>query len=109
MGVDVEAPNDALIVSQDGKYKVEYDGSGKMITFKPKGSDIYEISDKCLHNKKEGDKMKIKQYDRVLMQDGSKASIVEIFEDEKSFIADIERNGDIDTEEISIADIKKVL
>lgn len=65
--------------------------------------------DKCLHNKKEGDKMKIKQYDRVLMQDGSKASIVEIFEDEKSFIADIERNGDIDTEEISIVDIKKVL
>nr|DAY30976.1 MAG TPA: hypothetical protein [Caudoviricetes sp.] len=53
--------------------------------------------------------MKIKQYDRVLMQDGSKASIVEIFEDEKSFIADIERNGDIDTEEISIADVKKVL
>ena len=43
------------------------------------------------------------------MQDGSKASIVEIFEDEKSFIADIERNGDIDTEEISIVDIKKVL
>lgn len=66
-------------------------------------------NDKCLHNKKEGDKMKIKQYDRVLMQDGSKASIVEIFEDEKSFIADIERNGDIDTEEISIVDIKKVL
>lgn len=66
-------------------------------------------TDKCLHNKKEGYKMKIKQYDRVLMQDGSKASIVEIFEDEKSFIADIERNGDIDTEEISIVDIKKVL
>ena len=38
--------------------------------------------------------MKIKQYDRVLMQDGSKASIVEIFEDEKSFIVDIERNGE---------------
>lgn len=43
MGVDVEAPNDVLNVSQDGKYKVGYDGSGKMITFKPKGSDIYEI------------------------------------------------------------------
>lgn len=37
LGVDVEAPNDVLIVSQDGKYKVGYDGSGKMITFKPKG------------------------------------------------------------------------
>ena len=39
--------------------------------------------------------MTIKQYDRVLMKDGSKASIVEIFEDKKSFIADIERNGDM--------------
>ena len=57
----------------------------------------------------EGDKMIIKQYDRVLMKDGSNASIVEIFEDKKSFIADIERNDDIDTEEIGIDDIKKVL
>ena len=64
---------------------------------------------KCLYNKEEGDKMIIKQYDRVLMKDGSKASIVEIFEDKKSFIADIERNDDIDTEEIGIDDIKKVL
>ena len=53
--------------------------------------------------------MTIKQYDRVLMKEGSKASIVEIFEDKKSFIADIERNGDIDTEEISIDDIEKEL
>lgn len=53
--------------------------------------------------------MIIKQYDRVLMKDGSNASIVEIFEDKKSFIADIERNDDIDTEEIGIDDIKKVL
>lgn len=33
--------------------------------------------------------MTIKQYDRVLMKDGSKASIVEIFEDKKSFICGI--------------------
>ena len=66
-------------------------------------------TNKCLCNKEEGDKMIIKQYDRVLMKDGSKASIVEIFEDKKSFIADIERNGDIDTEEISIDDIEKEL
>ena len=43
-------------------------------------------TDQCLHNKREGDKMKIKQYDRVLMQDVSKASIVEIFKDEKLLI-----------------------
>ena len=53
--------------------------------------------------------MIIKQYDRVLMKEGSNASIVEIFEDKKSFIADIERNGDKDTEEISIDDIEKEL
>ena len=53
--------------------------------------------------------MTIKQYDRVLMKDGSKASIVEIFEDKKTFIADKERNGDLETDEISIDDIEKEL
>ena len=52
--------------------------------------------------------MIIKQYDRVLMKDGSNASIVEIFEDKKSFIADIERNDDIDTEEIGIDDLQQI-
>lgn len=41
--------------------------------------------------------MKIKQYDRVLLKDG------------KAFIADIDRNGDTDTDEIRIEDIVKVL
>ncbi len=44
--------------------------------------------------------MKIKQYDRVLLKDGSKASIVEIFVEDSFFLADIDRNGDTDTEEI---------
>lgn len=53
--------------------------------------------------------MKIKLYDRVLLKDGSKASIVEIFEEGKAFLADIDRNGDTDTDEISIDEIEKVL
>lgn len=53
--------------------------------------------------------MKINLYDRVLLKDGSKASIVEIFEDGKAFLADIDRNGDTDTDEISIDEIEKVL
>ncbi len=53
--------------------------------------------------------MKIKQYDRVLLKDGSEASIVEVFEGGQAFIADIDRNEDTDTEEISVEEIEKVL
>lgn len=53
--------------------------------------------------------MIIKQYDRVLMKDGNKASVVEILEADKEFIVDIDKNGDTDTEEIGIDDICKVL
>ncbi len=35
--------------------------------------------------------MKIKQYDRVLLKDGCQASIVEIFEEDKFFLADIDQ------------------
>lgn len=37
LGVEVEAPSDVLIVAPNGKYKIGYDGSGKMNIFKPKG------------------------------------------------------------------------
>lgn len=57
----------------------------------------------------EGDKMKIKQYDRVLLKDGSKASIVEVFKEGKLFLADIDRDGDTDTDELKIEEIEKVL
>lgn len=53
--------------------------------------------------------MKIKQYDRVLLTDGSNASIVEIFDDGRAFLADIDKDGDTYTEEISITDIEKKL
>ena len=59
--------------------------------------------------KNEGDRMKVKQYDRVLLKDGNEASIVEIFEEDKLFLADIDRNGDTDTEELRMEEIAKVL
>lgn len=53
--------------------------------------------------------MKIRQYDRVLLKDGCEASIVEIFEDGKLYLADIDRNGDTDTDELHAADIAQVI
>lgn len=53
--------------------------------------------------------MKIKQYDRVLLKDGTRASIVEIFEENKFFLADIDKDGDTYTEELRIEEIQKVL
>jgi len=52
--------------------------------------------------------MKIEQYDRVRLKDGNEASIVEIFDDD-SFLADIDKDGDTYTEEITVADILKVI
>lgn len=53
--------------------------------------------------------MKIKQYDRVLLVDGNHASIVEIFEEDKLFLADIDKDDDTFTEELKIEEIEKVL
>ena len=53
--------------------------------------------------------MTISQYDRVLLKDGTKASIVEIFEEDKLFLADIDKDGDTYTEELRIEEIQKVL
>lgn len=53
--------------------------------------------------------MKIKQYDRVLLTDGNQASIVEIFEEDKLFLADIDKDGDTFTEDVKIEEIKEVL
>jgi hypothetical protein len=53
--------------------------------------------------------MKIEQYDRVLLKNGCEASIVEVFEPGKIFLADVDRNGDTDTEELKVEDIKRVL
>lgn len=53
--------------------------------------------------------MKIEQYDRVLLTDGNQATVVEIFDDGKLFLADIDKDGDTYTEEVKPGDIKKVL
>ena len=53
--------------------------------------------------------MRIRQYDRVLLKNGCKASVVEIFEENKLFLADIDRDGDTDTAELKIEEIEKVL
>ena len=44
--------------------------------------------------------MKIEQYDRVLLKNGSYASIVEIFDDGKAYLADIDKAGDTYTETV---------
>ena len=53
--------------------------------------------------------MKIKQYDRVLLKDGNEAMIVEVFVPGSDFLADIEKDGDIYTEDVTIDEIKKVI
>jgi hypothetical protein len=53
--------------------------------------------------------MGIRQYDRVLLKSGNEASIVEIFEEGKAFLADIDKDGDTYTEDITIDMIEKVL
>lgn len=53
--------------------------------------------------------MKIKQYDRVLLKDGNEASIVEIFEEDSFFLADIDKDEDTYTEDLGIEQIEKVL
>ena len=53
--------------------------------------------------------MEIKIYDRVLLTDGCEASIVEIFEEGKFFLADIDKAGDTYTEELSVDRIEKIV
>lgn len=53
--------------------------------------------------------MEIKEFDTVLLKDGRKASIMEVFEN-KAFIVDVGSSPkDWDTLSISIDDIEKVL
>ena len=49
----------------------------------------------------------IKLYDNVLLRDGRKASIVEIFDD--AYIVDIDIGGDYDTDFIDKSEVVKVL
>ena len=53
--------------------------------------------------------MSIKQYDKVLLKDGSTAYIVEIFDGGKAFIADIDRSGGTETEWVKPDQIEKIV
>ena len=53
--------------------------------------------------------MKIKQYDRVLLKDGNEATIVEVFVKDSDFLADIDKDGDTYTEDVTIGEIERVL
>ena len=59
------------------------------------------VMDKC-------ERMKISEFDRVLLKDGTEASIVEVFGD-VGFIADIDKDGDTYTEEIREEQILRVV
>ena len=51
----------------------------------------------------------IKLYDRVLLKDGNRASIVEIYEPDKYFIADIDTKDGTVTEDLRVEQIENVL
>ena len=51
----------------------------------------------------------IEQYDRVLLKDGTRASVVEIFDNGKVFLADIDKPEGTVTENLRPEDIIKVL
>ncbi len=54
-------------------------------------------------------KMKIDQYDTVLLKDGRRACVVEVFS-EKDFLADVgDGPEDWDSIDISIEDIEKII
>lgn len=53
--------------------------------------------------------MRIEPYDKVLLKDGDTAFVVEIFDDGKAFLADIDRKGGTETDWIKPDDIKKVI
>lgn len=53
--------------------------------------------------------MKIRLYDRVKLKSGYAASVVEIFDDGKAFLVDVDRDGDTYTEEVTIDEIEKVM
>lgn len=53
--------------------------------------------------------MKIELYDKVLLKDGDKAYIVEIFDDGKALLADIDRKSGTETDWVKPEDIIKVL
>ena len=53
--------------------------------------------------------MKIEQYDKVLLKDGTTAYIVEIFDGGKAYIADINKESGTETDWLKPEDIDRVI
>ena len=53
--------------------------------------------------------MIIKLYDRVKLKSGYEASVVEILEDKRAYICDIDRDDDTYTEFVNYDEIEKVI
>lgn len=53
--------------------------------------------------------MKIKQYDRVILDNGNYAYIVEIFDNGNVFLADIDTKAGTETDWIKKEEIKKII
>ena len=53
--------------------------------------------------------MKIEEFDKVRLRTGETASIVEVYNDGEAYEADIDRDGDIETDTIWPEDIVEVL
>jgi hypothetical protein len=52
--------------------------------------------------------MTVNQYDKIKLKTGEAAVVVEVLEKGKAYIADIERNGDYETETILHEEIKEI-
>lgn len=52
--------------------------------------------------------MKIEEFDKVWLRTGETASIVEVYNDGEAYEADIDRDGDIETDTIWPEDIVEV-
>jgi hypothetical protein len=53
--------------------------------------------------------MKIELYDKIMLKDGDQAYIVEIFDDGKVFVADVDRDDGTHTEWVLPQEIDKVI
>lgn len=53
--------------------------------------------------------MKVAQYDKILLKDGRTATVVEVLGDYEEYIADIDLDGDYDTQTISPEQIEKII
>lgn len=53
--------------------------------------------------------MKIKQYDQIMLKDGNKGYVVEIFDNGKAFLVDVDKHGETYTEFFKISEINRVI